>query len=93
VGHTLRVLEEFRLTCAGHPVELVIGAGESLIQWLLLPHLSGLAAAHPRLGVTFKNLKTDEILQRLLDGGVDFGVLSRCEPHRSLASVPLRFPA
>jgi len=89
VGHTLRALEEFRLTCARQPVELVIGAGESLIQWLLLPRLSGLAAAHPRLGVTFQNLKTDEILQRLLDGGVDFGVLSRCEPHRSLASVPL----
>src|SRR5204863_7946219 len=33
--------------------------------------------------------KTDEILKRLLDGGVDFGVLSRCEPHRSLASVQL----
>src|SRR5206468_10310588 len=52
VGHRLRTLEEFRLTCAGQPVELVTGAGESLIQWLLLPRLSGLAAAHPRLGVT-----------------------------------------
>jgi len=89
VGHTLRALEEFRGTCAGQPVELVIGAGESLIQWLLLPRLSGLAAAHPRLAVTFQNLKTDEILHRLLDGGVDFGVVSRCGPHRALASAPL----
>jgi DNA-binding transcriptional LysR family regulator len=89
VGHTLQALEEFRATCAGQPTELVIGAGESLIQWLLLPRLSGLAAAHPRLGVTFQNLKTDEILQRLLDGGVDFGVVTRHEPHRALASAPL----
>src|SRR5207249_11236065 len=89
VGHTLRALEEFRLTCAGQPVELVIGAGESLIQWLLLPRLSGLAAAHPRLAVTFQNLKTDEILKQTLDGGVDFGVVSRFDSHRALASAPL----
>jgi len=89
VGHTLRALEEFRCTCAGQPVELVIGAGESLIQWLLLPRLPGLAEAHPRLAVTFKNLETDEILHRLLDGGVDLGVVGRCEPHRAWASAPL----
>jgi len=89
IGHTLRALEEFRSTCAGQPVELVVGAGESLIQWLLLPRLPGLTEAHPRLAVTFQNLKTDEILHRLLDGGVDFGVVSRYEPSRLLASAPL----
>jgi DNA-binding transcriptional LysR family regulator len=92
IGHTLRALEEFRSTCAGQPVELVVGAGESLIQWLLLPRLPGLAEAHPRLAVTFQNLKTDEILHRLLDGGVDFGVVSRYEPRKLsglLASAPL----
>ena len=89
IGHTLSALEEFRLTCAGQPLELMIGAGESLIQWLLLPRLSGLSAAHPRLAVTFQNLKTDEILEQLVDGVLDFGVVSRCEPHRALVSTPL----
>ena len=89
VGHTLRALEEFRGTCAGQPIELVIGAGESLIQWLLLPRLPGLSEAHPRLSVTFQNLKTDDILHKVLDGSVDFGVVSRCEPHRALGSAPL----
>src|SRR5438552_9735653 len=57
IGHTLRALEEFRgTTCAGRPIEIVVGAGESLIQWLLLPRLSGLTQAHPRLAVTFQNL-------------------------------------
>ena len=96
IGHTLSALQEFRLTCAGQPVELKIGAGESLIQWLLLPRLSGLSAAHPRLAVTLQNMTTDEILKGLVDGALDFGdgaldfgVVSRCEPHRALASVPL----
>lgn len=89
IGHTLSALEEFRLSCAGQPIELVIGAGESLIQWLLLPRLSGLAAAHPRLSVTFQNLKTDEIIKRVLDSSVHYGVVTRLKPHRALASAPL----
>src|SRR5262245_43877509 len=89
VGHTMRALEEFRGTCAGQPIELVVGAGESLIQWLLLPRLPGLAEAHPRVALTFQNLKTDEILRGLADGSVDFGVARRHEANRSLASAPL----
>ena len=89
VGNTLRSLEEFRGTCSGRPVELIVGAGESLIQWLLLPRLSGVAEAHPRLAITFQNLKTDEILNRLVNGEVDFGVVSRVKAHRSLSATPL----
>jgi DNA-binding transcriptional LysR family regulator len=89
IGHTLSALEEFRLTSASQPLELTIGAGESLIQWLLLPRLSGLSAAHPRLNVTFQNLKTDEILGEVVDGTLDFGVVSRFETHPALVSVPL----
>src|SRR5215475_9724988 len=37
IGRTLSALDELRLTCAGLPLELTLGAGESLIQWLLLP--------------------------------------------------------
>jgi len=88
-GHTLSALDEFRQTCAGLPTELNIGAGESIIQWLLLPRLTGLSAAHPRLTVVFQNLKTDEILARLLDGGLDLGVVTRLEPHRFLSSTNL----
>jgi len=89
IGRTLSALEELRLTCAGQPLELTIGAGESLIQWLLLPRLSGLSAAHPRLTATFQNLKTDEIVQQLVAGVLDFGVVTRLSPHRALASVVL----
>jgi len=88
VGHSFSALEEFRQTCAEQPVELIIGAGESLIQWLLLPRLAGLAA-HPRLAVTFQNLRTEEILKHVLNGSVDFGVVTHFEPNRQLGSVSL----
>jgi DNA-binding transcriptional LysR family regulator len=66
-----------------------VGAGESLIQWLLLPRLPGLSQAHPHLAITFQNLKTDEVLRHVLDGEVDFGVVTRCEPNRAFACAPL----
>lgn len=88
-GHMFSALDEFRITCAGQPLELRVGAGESLIQWLLLPRLSGLSAAHPRLTVAFQNLQTDEILRQVVDGVIDFGVVSRCEPHREFVTSPL----
>jgi DNA-binding transcriptional LysR family regulator len=89
VGHAFGALEEFRQTCAGEPVELVIGAGESLIQWLLLPSLGTLTTKHPRLKVVFQNLQTEDILRGLAEGSVDFGVVSRLNANRALASLPL----
>lgn len=89
ISQMLSALDEFRITCAGQPLELRVGAGESLIQWLLLPRLSGLSAAHPRLTVAFQNLQTDEILKQVVDGVIDFGVVSRCGPHRVLVTAPL----
>jgi len=89
IGHAFGALEEFRQTSAGEPVELVIGAGESLIQWMLLPRFSRLTTQHPRLNVTLQNLRTEDILKRLADGSVDFGVVSRLGSSRTLASAAL----
>jgi DNA-binding transcriptional LysR family regulator len=89
VGHALGALEELRRTCAQDPVELVIGAGESLIQWLLLPRMGTLTRDHPRLSVVLQNLRTEEILKELVEGSVDFGVISRLGPKPDLASLPL----
>ena len=89
IGHAFGALEEFHRACANEPVELLIGAGESLIQWLLLPRFSRLTTDHPRLNITLQNLRTEEILKRLVEGSVDFGVVSRLDAHRALASAPL----
>ena len=89
VNFALGTLDEFRQGCINQPVELVIGAGESLIQWLLLPRLSLITSKHPRLHLTLQNLRTEEILKRLADGSVDFGVVSRLDAKGVLATAPL----
>jgi DNA-binding transcriptional LysR family regulator len=87
--YALSALEELRQTCANQPVDLVVGAGESLIHWLLLPRLSALTTAHPHLHLTLQNLRTAEILHGLAEGSLDFGVVSRLDAHRALRTTPL----
>ena len=89
VCHSFSALEEFRQTCVDQPVELMIGAGESLIQWMLLPRSSKLLRDHPRLVVCFQNLRNEDILRQVTEGTLDFGVVSRFAPDRRLESAPL----
>src|SRR5688572_15928996 len=35
-------LNDFKIECQGQPLEIVIGAGESIIQWLFLPRLKAI---------------------------------------------------
>lgn len=89
ICHTFGSLAELRRESAGQPVELTIGAGESLIQWMLLPRLSRFMAAHPKVALSFHNLRTDDILKNLADGSLDFGVVSRLKTGPVLGSLPL----
>jgi DNA-binding transcriptional LysR family regulator len=89
VNHAFSALADFQRNCTGQPAELHIGAGESLIQWLLLPQLARLATEHPRLNVTLENLRTEDILRQVADGSLDFGVVGRSDTNPDLDSAPL----
>jgi DNA-binding transcriptional LysR family regulator len=68
-------LSDFKKSCANQPVELTVAAGDSLIQWVLLPRLAGVRV--PLRNVTFRilNLPTTEITTRLRDGTIDAGLV------------------
>ncbi len=89
INHTFGSLQEFQRDCANRPVELSIGAGESLIQWMLLPRLQRFVAGHPRVTLSFHNLRTYDTLDQLADGSLDFGVVTRTNSLRSLDTAPL----
>lgn len=78
-----------RRQCASRPVELTVGTGESLIQWMLLPRLSSLMTRHPEISLGFQNLTSDEILDQLSDGTLDFGVVTHPVQDKRLESVHL----
>ncbi|WP_054955115.1 LysR family transcriptional regulator [Paenibacillus dakarensis] len=55
--------------------EIRIGASDSLIKHLLLPHLNTFHQNHPGIRIQLSHGKTPDITQRLKNGGIDCAVL------------------
>lgn len=60
-----------------------IGAGESLIQWILLPAL-GKSVINGSLRISFRNLTSREIVESLRSRRIDLGLLSGFEFEKDL---------
>jgi DNA-binding transcriptional LysR family regulator len=82
-------LSDFKSECRGQPLEIVIGAGESIIQWLLLPRLAAIEKQLKNARHKFLNLTNAEIVRRLNDGLLDFGIVRKGEVTKPLRSTPL----
>ena len=82
-------LLDFRNESKGLPVVVVIGAGESTIQWLLMARLEEIRKQMPKLRLKFLNLATSEAVKRLADGAIDFAVVRRDAVARPLQAKSL----
>lgn len=83
----LSSLSDFQANCSNRPVRLVIGAGESIIQWLLMPMLEQLANEIPEASISMRNLRTNTIIQDLTDGDIDLGLVRKSAVAKPLKSV------
>ena len=83
----LKSLSGFQARCGGKPVKLVIGSGESIIQWLLMPMLDHLGRELPEAMISMRNLRTDEIIRGLIDGEIDLGLVRKTAVVSPLKSV------
>ncbi|HOW63731.1 MAG TPA: LysR family transcriptional regulator [Candidatus Paceibacterota bacterium] len=70
-------LSDFKSECRNQTVEIVIGAGESIIQWLIMPHLDQLRHHLPNARLKLLNLPTTEAVKRLADGLIDFALVRK----------------
>ena len=86
---SLKGLEDFHLRWINQPLIYSIGAGESLLEWLLLPSLASVDTSTP--GASFKlcNLRTAKIVGGLQDLSLDFGLVRREAVTKSLTAHPL----
>jgi DNA-binding transcriptional LysR family regulator len=71
----LQSLEEFHRTCRQQPTEIVLGAGDSLLQWLVLPRVRQLRETLKGTIVELQDLQNVQIHHQLLDQSIDFGLL------------------
>lgn len=89
VWQQMRALEDFHSDCRSEHAVFSIGAGDSLVQWLVIPRL-GPAVRGPQ-GMRFAtyNLRTNEIIRQLADCRLDFGLVRKNAVTGGLKSVPL----
>lgn len=85
----LASLWDFKTESKGLAPEIAIGAGESLIRWRLLPQFAHIQKHLPNVRLKFLNLPTSEIVRRLSDGMIDFGVIRKDAVRRPLQSTSL----
>jgi DNA-binding transcriptional LysR family regulator len=85
----LRSLEDFRSECKEQSVAFTIGAGDSLIQWLVIPRLGKILDEFPGTHFATTNLRTNEIVQQLTDCRLDFGIIRKNAIAPGLKSVSL----
>jgi DNA-binding transcriptional LysR family regulator len=71
----LQSLAEFQRTCRKQPAEIVIGAGDSLLQWLVLPRIRQVREALKGTIVELQDLQNLAICHQLRDQVIDFGLL------------------
>lgn len=84
----LTALDDFVGGCRDQPVRIVVGAGESLIQWALIPTiLPRLRKELPEATVAFINLRSEPIIDALQSGEVDVGFVRKNAVPRTLNSV------
>lgn len=84
---TLSGLEDLLARTRAKPARLLIGAGESLIQWWLLPRLP--KSWPTNITPCFENLRNRDIARRLLEGSIDLGIVTRDVDEPRLASQSL----
>jgi DNA-binding transcriptional LysR family regulator len=85
----LRGLQDFRAECHAESIDYTIGAGDSLLQWLVIPRLGKVATGKKGTHFATSSLRTNEIIHQLKEGRIDFGIVRRDAVPDSLKCVPL----
>jgi DNA-binding transcriptional LysR family regulator len=85
----LRGLNDFHTECRSEKVVFNLGAGDSLIQWLVIPQLGRIIQKQPGARFGTLNLRTQEIVHQVADSRVDFGLVRKNALVAGLKSATL----
>lgn len=89
VRDTLATLEDFIRRAEGRPCSYAVGAGDSILQWLLLPTFGDMRTAFPNVQLVAENLRSAEVQQRLRDRSLDFGIVREFPSTEDLCQATL----
>lgn len=82
-------IQTFRDEAAGVAPAFTIGAGDNLMQWLLVPAIGRIRRDKHDVRVTLCNLRTKPIVERLKDRRFDFGIIREDAVGKPLEQVAI----
>ena len=82
-------LSDFKNSCSNRPIRIQFGAGDSIIQWHILPRLAALRKTLPGTVLKLLNLPTEQIVERVVSGDLDLGIVRQTALKDELKSHPL----
>lgn len=68
-------LDDFRESMAGRSVNIRIGSQGSVIDWLLVPRLTGIRKALGNATVELEQMRSADVVRSVEDGRLDFGIV------------------
>jgi DNA-binding transcriptional LysR family regulator len=75
VREAFQGVDDFQRSCVDKQLLVSIGAGDSLIQWLVLPRVRTIQEKLRNVLFSLSNLRNEEIAGRLAEQKVDFGLM------------------
>jgi DNA-binding transcriptional LysR family regulator len=82
-------LSDFQRAQHTKSMEITLGAGESIFQWLVLPQIQEIKRRLPSVVLSLRNLRTSAVLTALQEGSLDIGVLRSDAIPKELRGQPL----
>jgi DNA-binding transcriptional LysR family regulator len=82
-------LQDFKHACLEERIPITLAAGESIIQWLVIPKLPGLLPELPNVTLRVLNLSSSEIATGLADGTLDLGIIRAGAEGGRIQTAPL----
>jgi DNA-binding transcriptional LysR family regulator len=85
----LQSLEDFKLGCANQAPEYRFAAGNSVLEWILIPALADIEVAVPGLHFSLFDTRSRDIVSGLVDHRFDFGFVRKSAVVAPLKYTPL----
>jgi DNA-binding transcriptional LysR family regulator len=85
----MKALDDLSATFRTERVMFTVAAGDSLIQWLVVPRLGAVMSEFPGVGFATERARTHEIIQRVSELRVDFGLVRKDAVVPGLRTAPM----
>lgn len=77
IRQNFKSLADFTAECTNEPIVYHLGAGDSLIHWIILPRMGIFQQTFPNVTISIRNLQTAQVIDGLHNLRLDFGIMRR----------------